>query len=95
MPKKKPTEVTAAMKEAVLLLRYHKKRPEKTDATFMTLAAIANHLDLTVNQVRYICTRHYLQKKRRPKRRSESAVARGGGGRWVRHASFDGQRRGC
>ena len=59
MPKQKPTAVSPALREAVLLLRYHKKRPVKTDATYMSLASIASSLDLPYHKVRYICTRVY------------------------------------
>ena len=68
MPKKPHTLITPAMSEAVLLLRYHKKKPAPSAPTFMTYAAIAHHLDLPITSVRYICTRVYLQKKRKPKR---------------------------
>ena len=70
MPKKKTTTLTPEVKQAVLLLRYHKKKPVKSDPTFMSYSAIANHLDLPCNSVRYICTRIYLQRRRQPKRAS-------------------------
>ena len=68
MGKRKATELTPEIKEAVLLLRYHKKKPAKTDATFMTLTAIGNALDLTYHQVKYICYRPWLHKRRKSKR---------------------------
>ena len=68
MPKRKKVELTPEIKEAVLLLRYHKRKPVRTDATFMTKAAIGKELGLTLNQVKYICTRVWLHKKRRSKR---------------------------
>ena len=70
MPKQKRTAVSPALREAVLLLRYHKKRPVKTDATYMSYASIAASLDLPYHKVRYICTRVYLQKKRKSKVRA-------------------------
>jgi len=40
MAKKQRLELTPEVKEAVLLLRYHKKKPKKTDATYMSLCQI-------------------------------------------------------
>ena len=74
MPKKKTVELTPALKEAVLLLRYHKKKPTQSDSTFMQWADIASNLGLTRNQVRYICTRELLHKKRKPKPRDPSRL---------------------
>ena len=51
MAKKKTIELTPAIKEAVLLLRFHKKKPQRNDPVFMTLAAIGNNLGLTYKQV--------------------------------------------
>ena len=67
MGKRKTTELTPEIKEAVLLLRYHKKKPAKTDTSFMTKAAIGKELGLTYNQVNYICKRVTLHKKRKSK----------------------------
>ena len=68
MAKKQRLELTPAVKEAVLLLRYRKKKPKKTDPVYMKLPAIGTELGLTYNQVKYICTRVTLQKKRQGKR---------------------------
>ena len=67
MPKKTTVTLTAAIKEAVLLLCYRKKKPTYTDRRFMPLKQIASTLGLTYLQVRYICRRCNLQKKRPPK----------------------------
>ena len=74
MPKKKTTEVSAEVKEAVLLLRYHKRKPSKADTAFMSYAAIAQQLDLPYWRVRYICRRADVQKKRKPKLRAASRL---------------------
>jgi len=47
MAKKTTTELTPEIKEAVLLLRYRKKKPKKTDSTYMSLGKIATELQLT------------------------------------------------
>ena len=74
MPKKKTVALTPAIKEAALLLRYHKKKPQQTDTTFMSQPAIASHLGLTLNQVRYIIKRVLLHKKRKPKAQDASRL---------------------
>jgi len=74
MPKKPKHALTPAIKEAVLLLRFHKKKPVSTDAKFMTLAKIATMLEISYHQVRYICRRYDLQKKRKPKSRDSARV---------------------
>ena len=74
MPKKPHTLITPAMSEAVLLLRYHKKKPERHDPAFMPYADIAHHLDLPYHRVRYICCRVHLQKKRKPRVRASSRI---------------------
>jgi len=47
MPKKPTVELTPALKEAVLLLRFHKKKPVRTDPQFMPYASIASHLAIS------------------------------------------------
>ena len=74
MPKKTTVTLTAAIKEAVLLLCYHKKKPTHTDRRFMSLKQIASTLGLTYSQVRYICTRVWHQKKRKPKQKDPARV---------------------
>ena len=74
MPKKKTVELTPALKEAVLLLRYHKKKPTQSDSTFMSYTDIAQHLDLPLHRVQYICRRVYLHKKRKAKPRDSSSL---------------------
>ena len=68
MAKKTTTELTPEIKEAVLLLRYRKKKPKKTDATYMSLGQIGTELGLTYRQVKYICERSDLHKKRKSPR---------------------------
>ena len=68
MAKKHRLELTPEVKEAVLLLRYHKKKPKKTDKTYMKLPAIGKELGLTYEQVKYICKRIHLHKKRKSQR---------------------------
>ncbi len=48
MAKQTKTELTPQIKEAVLLLRYHKKKPQKNDSTYMSLGKIAHELGLTL-----------------------------------------------
>ena len=74
MPKKQKHAITPAIKEAVLLLRYHKKKPVSTDTKFMTLAKIAKMLDIAYHQVSYICRRVYLNKKRKATSRVSARV---------------------
>ena len=50
------------------MLRYRKKKPKKGDPFFMKLPAIGKELGLTYPQVKYICTRVTLHKKRKSQR---------------------------
>jgi len=71
MTKKSPPPLTNDQEAAILLLRYHNPRPKRTAATYMKLQDIAASLGLAYTQVRRVCDRSKVEKKKAEKARGE------------------------
>ena len=76
--------ISAELKQAILLSRYHSTQPRDRYPTFRSCRKIANIVRLTTNQVTHICNHYFERREPKPRKKGIYNVQRPGRPRQIR-----------